>query len=398
MNNNDKNNITNLINIAKSISKNNILNFIKGLYDIDEYSMEHLWNIPIISLSEISSIINTSLSQKNKSEILEILNEEIFERIGDSEATFISFDDFVLNFTDKDIHEYKELLESGQIKEDYNAIIVYDESKFENIYLRLKETNKSQEDIDSDFLREASLIFTHERCHLNANILNCNTKEYKNDNKNIQVIDETELINGANLSLDEIDSLLDNGQPNIDISENDNEILIEILSEFITNYKDGDTPKDMIYRLVKLRGGKSMFETMDDTEVLAIYTLFPDKITKWLILGAYSDQRENLYNSLKRSIIGENLYDLTSEERLNNIARYCKNNKNVDTKQAETLKMLGVFNLEKSVNKSNIKNISNSQDVLINLSRLNETYIKKFLMQSINNIEFNDIRGDTYYD
>ena len=66
----------------------------------------------------------------------------------------------------------------------------------------------------------------------------------------------------------------------------------------MNNYQEGDSIEDCLFRIIKHREGKSKYDDMDDTEVLTMYTLFTEEVTKWATFGAYEEYRENILKQM----------------------------------------------------------------------------------------------------
>lgn len=367
-------NLDQLIEIAKEDSKNNILRFFKGMYNIDESVIGHLFDVPILSSYEDVEIIKTSLKTKNEDEILDILDSEIEASLGNSEAVFMRLDDLAINFSEEEIEEYNKKTKSGEIKEKYDCIIVYNPSKFKIIYQELNKKNKqnirnpkTQEELDKMFIRKVSQTFTHERCHLNADILELNTKDPQ----------DIEFVNGANYSMKEFDKAIDERKVDNDYSENTNEILMETLSEIITDYNYGDKVEDRLYDVIKQRGNGTLLENIKDTQQFLVYSVFPEELTEWLALGAYADKRKNLYKDLEHTMLGKNSFNIPTKNILEKAGNYCNDNKNLTPKQKEMLEMLGVKNLKKDITTNSIKNIANSDEVILNITENEASIVNK---------------------
>lgn len=276
-----------LIEKAKELSKEKFIAFAKGIFDTDAEVWEHLWKVPIFSNCEVENIIATTLSTKSKEEISEILEYCIQDEIGESEAVFIPFYKFSSEFSEEEIKEYKEKVEDEIIKEEYEAVIVYNEDDLKEQLEELIEENskktspKSQEELNELFIKYVAAIFNHERCHLNANTLVCDTKTPELD----------ELVNGAEISLSEIGKNM-----GILASTKRNEVLIDTLSEMMMNYEKGDSIEDCLNKIMISRKGKSQYTDIDDEVVLQMYIKYPRQITKWAMFGAYDDIHINLLN------------------------------------------------------------------------------------------------------
>ena len=399
-----------LIETAKDDSKNKIIKFFKGMYNIDEDTIGHLFDVPIFSSYEDDKIIKTTLKSKSEDDILDILDEEIQLKLGDSEAAFMNLEEISGNekFSDEDIAEYKEKVAKGEIQEDYDSIIVYNPSKFKTMYKELIEKNKknfrnpkTQEELDEMFIKKCSQIFTHERAHINVDVLEKNS--------------DSIITNGANASINELDNFIDSSDNDDynekdekeelrkkyrgnylpkslisinkekykhdlydDYSENTNEILLEIFSEIITNYNYGDKIEDKLYDIIKQKGNKPLLEDINDTQEFLIYSVFPEELTKWLALGAYSDERKNLYKELESTILcKEKGFRISNSIIKDKVGNYCNANKNLSHKQVEMLEMLGVKNLEKKITIESIKNIANSDEVMLNIAENEDSIVNK---------------------
>lgn len=370
------NNFNNLIEKSKELSKEKFISFAKNIFHTDTNLWNHLRNTPIISNLQSKDIISTTLSTKNEKEIHSILDTCIEDELGDSEAAFIPFEKLAIEFSDEEINEYKNSI----INENYNAFIVYNEYKIKNHLKELIEENnkkvnkKSENELDNLFINYTSEIFTHEICHLNANILACDTKNSDLD----------ELVNGSELSQSNIDD-------NVALSDfykwsNRNEVLIDTLSKMIHNYQNGDTIEDCLYKIVKERNGKSQYNDFDDSTILSLYIIFPEQLTEWAMFGAYNDVHINLLEQ-KFNEVFSTKSELNNSQMLTEAKNYFNqmNYTNLSDKQIELrknmLEMLEPKKYEKQINLQDIKKVATSE---IAMSQLEECFISvKSTMQTL---------------
>ena len=172
-----------IFGIKKQKSKEDFLRFVTGIYGVDECVFDHIWEIPVIAPWDGNTLVKTSLSTKTKDELVKMIDGFIGSELGDEYGCFISLSKMRQKFTKAELNEWNEKLNNGELKLDYNAIIVYNEPKFYELYEMFMEQGKdfdeplSQEDIDNAFVRDIKETITHERCHLNANCLVTEIKE-----------------------------------------------------------------------------------------------------------------------------------------------------------------------------------------------------------------------------
>jgi len=372
--NNNLENFDEIIAKAQEISKEKFLKFAKGIYGIDEDTFKHLWEVPIIPTYKCDEIISTTLSTKNEDDIIEILDEVIEDEINNY-AVFIPFQRFYLEFEDEEIAEYRKKLENGEIEEKYNSVIVYDEAALKKLYrdeLKKKTNEKSLEDFNNGFANFVASIFTHERCHLNANTLVCDTK-------NIEIDDLQ--INGGEIFID-----ANEGTTPYDIEkwEQRNEVLIETLASMIHNYEYGDTVKDCLYKIIEARGDKPGYDEIseeDEKMVLSSYIIAPEKLTEWIMLGAYEDIRVNFLKDKITKIFGSNT-DLNIKQVNSKIKEYCENldNNTLSTQQIKMFNIIGIKDIERQVTKSDFKDLAISVPAIEQLNN-SEKDIKSILQE-----------------
>ena len=173
----DREKLNKLIEKAKQESKDDFLKFITDIYDVNKSIFNHIWKVPVISPFDRDILVKTSLSTKTKEELLDIVDNFINNELGNAEGCFISLNKMQSYFTEQELKEWQEKINSEELKLDYNAIIVYNESKLQKDYKELEQINstkanpKTQEELEQFFTNYIKGIITHERCHLNANCL-----------------------------------------------------------------------------------------------------------------------------------------------------------------------------------------------------------------------------------
>ena len=358
----DKDKFNEIIERSKQGSKEDFLRFVTGIYGIDEHIFEHIWDVPVIAPSEGDTLVTTSLSTKTEDELLGIVNKFISEELGQEDGCFISLDKIAVKFTAEELEEWKKKLDNGEANINYNAIIVYNETELQKKYNELIKANsankKTRTEIDKIFYNYVKGVITHERCHLNANCLVTEIRPH-------EVISEE--INGAEISSLEQDDYFmkkENNRGNLKDYSNRNEVLIDTLSQIMNNYQEGDTIEDCLYRIIEKRKGKSQYMHLDDREVLTMYTLFPDELTRWATFGAYDFIRENKLQKM--------LFDVCGTDML---LQPCQFNKKVEEyvatleedilseKQVKMLGMLG-FSIRKKIYKDAIKEVAISERAL----------------------------------
>lgn len=353
-----------LIERAKEGSKEDFLRFVTSIYDVDECIFDHIWKVPVIAPWNGDILVNTPLSTKTEDELLDIVDEFIANELEDADGCFISLDKMESEFTDEELKEWQKKLDSGELKLDYNAIIVYNEPELQKQYKELVKTNsekakpKTQEKLDKIFVDYVKGVITHERCHLNANYL---ITEVRNNEL------ASEEVNGSEISSFEQDDIL-TGKRNSKVDQADysdrNEVLIDTLRQMINSYHEGDTIEDCLFRIIKDRGKKSQYTKLDDTEVLTMYTLFPEELTKWAIFGAYDFVRENKLQKMLIDVCGTDV-PLNSNQLKKKVEKYVTTLEEgtLSEKQTQMLEMLG-FSISKKIDKEEIKEVATSKKAL----------------------------------
>lgn len=353
-------NFEELIDKSKELSKKKFLAFAKGIYDVDETVFEHLWDVPVIPSYKGDSLITTTLSTKDEDDILDILDEVIESKLGKSEAVFIPFDALEFEFEDDEKEEYKSRLNNGEIEENFNAFIAYNESKFKKDLKELFDSNdnklhkKTEEELHSIFIEYAAKIFTHERCHLNANTLQVILKEFDPNMEDFEKeeLEITEEINGAMGSFDSKNDY-----------NNENEVLLETFSDMIFAYKQGDSLEDC---LQKVLNDGNLFTDINPNIVNKVrisMVLFTDEIIEWAMFGAYEATRRNVLLEKINSVFGENNEALINTDIIRKTKEYCKSSLDtpLSAKQIQMLETLGIKNL---ITQQDMKDVAMSEGAM----------------------------------
>lgn len=311
-----------LIEQAKEMSIEKILNFAEELYGINRKSWEQLCKIPIAATYEDEVIFPFEISSTNRDEILDSIDECVEEKIGKSEAAVIPFDNIYAGLSDEIVQRCQKGIEDGSIKLDYYNVIVYNEAKLKRIFMELFEagtkTNppRTMEEIKEDYLNMVSETFIHERMH---------------------IITDNPLLPEDNLEYNKDD-------------EDNNEVLIDTMAKIIQVYSKGDTIEECLHRVIKTRGRTTSYDGIDDREVLSMFMLYPNEISSWLMQDAHDKQKNNIYQEKHEAVIGERV-SYRKERMLNKVGEYF--NKTISPnlecdeyeRRKEMLEMLGVKNI-----------------------------------------------------
>ena len=358
----DKNKFDELIERAKQGSKDDFLRFATGIYGVDESMFNHIWEVPVIAPWEGDTLVTTALSTKTEDELLDIVDNFIANELGNEDGCFISLDKMAVEFTDEELEEWKKKLDSGELKLDYNAIIVYNDANLQKQYKELLQSDsaktKSQEELEKVFVEYVKGVITNERCHLNANY-------YVTEVKNNEF--SSEEINGSDMSSWEQDDHI-TGKKDTRVDQTDysdrNEVLVDTLSQMMNNYQEGDSIEECLFKIIEERGGKSQYTNLDDREVLTMYTLFPEELTEWATFGAYDFIRENKLKKMIIDVCGTDI-PLKSSQLTKKVEEYVKTLKedSLTEKQKEMLEMLG-FSISKKINKEDLKEVATSERAL----------------------------------
>ncbi len=360
----EKDKFNGLIERAIKGSKDDFLRFVTGIYGVDECVFDHIWDVPVIASWEGDTIVTTSLSNKTEDEILDIVDKFIAGELEDAEGCFIPLNKMAVEFTVKELEEWKNKLDSGELKLDYDAIIVYNEPSLQKQYRELVKENsekakpKTQEELDKIFVDYVKGVITHERCHLNAAYL---VTEVRN-NKFV-----SEEINGAEMSTWEYDDILTekiNSKVDYTDYSDRNEVLVDTLRQMMNNYKEGDSIQDCLFKIIEDREGKGQYTDIDDREVLTMYTLFPEELTEWATFGAYDFIRENKLQKKIMDVCGTDV-PLEFGQLKKKVKEYVDQLEegSLSDKQTQMLEMLGI-SISRKINKEEVKELATSERTL----------------------------------
>ena len=374
----DKDKFNELIERAKQGSKDDFLRFVTGIYGVDECIFDYMWDVPVIAPWNGDTLVTTSLSTKTEDELLDMVDEFIANQLGDAEGCFISLDKMALEFTEEELEEWQEKLDRGELKLDYNAIIVYNESELQKQYKELVKENsskgkpktKTQEELEQLFVDYVKGVITHERCHLNANYLVTEVDKYMDEGVEKAELSSSE-VNGASLTNIEQSNIITSGRDTVIINKyNDerNEVLVDTLSKMMNSYQEGDSIEDCLLRIIKDRDGKSQYAVLDDREVLTMYTLFPEELTEWATFGAFDFIRENKLQKMIKNVCGTDM-PLKLSQLKKKVEEYVTTLEDgtLSNKQTEMLEMLG-FSISRKIEKEDMKEVATSEKALGALS------------------------------
>ena len=402
----DKNKFDELIERANKGSKDDILKFVTGVYDVDEDLYDYMWKVPVIASYNGDTLITTPLAYKAEDELLDIIDEFIDYELGEDDGCFISLDKMQDRFyTDE---EFKKWLENSdqdvtnvydgldpkkrelELKKKYkefvnnefgkwyknlgfNSIIVYSESELQKKYKELensKNKTNTQEELYQIFENYVKGVITHERCHLNANYFITELDEYIDEGMKKTELTSSE-VNGASLTNIEQSNIITSGEDTAIINkynEERNEVLVDTLSQMMIVYQEGDSIEDCLFKIIKNRDGKSQYTKLDDREVLTMYTLFPEELTEWATFGAYDFIRENKLRKMIIEVCGTDM-PLKPELFNKKVREYITTLEDgtLSEKQKEMLEMLEV-SISKKIDKEDMKEVATSEKALGALS------------------------------
>lgn len=395
-----------LIERANKDSKDDILKFAKGVYDIDEEFYDYMWNVPVIASYAGDTLLAMPLCYKTEDELLDIIDEFIDYELGEDDGCFISLDKMQDRFyTDE---EFKKWLENSdqdvtnvydgldpkkrelELKKKYkefvnnefgkwyknlgfNSIIVYSESELQKKYKELensKNKTNTQEELYQIFENYVKGVITHERCHLNANYFITELDEYIDEGMKKTELTSSE-VNGASLTNIEQSNIITSGEDTAIINkynEERNEVLVDTLRQMMIVYQEGDSIEDCLFKIIKNRDGKSQYTKLDDREVLTMYTLFPEELTEWATFGAYDFIRENKLRKMIIEVCGTDM-PLKPELFNKKVREYITTLEDgtLSEKQKEMLEMLEV-SISKKIDKEDMKEVATSEKALGALS------------------------------
>ncbi|MBR3249675.1 MAG: hypothetical protein IKF83_03130 [Clostridia bacterium] len=125
-------------------------------------------------------------------------------------------------------------------------------------------------------------VITHERCHANAT--------YRIDEG---IPGEVTTIYGARgkniLAFD---------------GENEDEAITETIASMIMKYREGNDIEDCLLKTINARG-KNPLDGIDDKKVIMLMSIFPEELTRWVMLGAHGNSYHNLLEEREKEIFGE---------------------------------------------------------------------------------------------
>lgn len=393
-----------LIEKAKQESKRDFLNFITGVYGLDTSLYEHIFEIPVIGRYDADELVTTALSTKTEDELFEIINEEINKKEAWKNNNDIAI---YMNFDDINDLNQKEKEELYSITK-FNAVIVYNYSLLKDLIKR-DSKKLTEEELFNKYLKIMKETITHERIHINnaymdiylekVNIKDLNEEQEKDDSESeIEHIENSDTIQYPNIkglniaeknakthkneqlmreNIEELNGAEANLRYDIDLMEisdyeeyweNNNEVLVETITQMISNYENGDSLNQCLRKVIEERNGETIYPGVDDKIVLGTYILFTKELTDWMIFGAYDSIRENKLQKLIKMTCGTDM-PLSSNELKKRFENYINTLKegSLTDDQIEMIKMLG-FEIERGITKGEIKEEATSERTLDGIS------------------------------
>ena len=254
-----------LINQAKDLSKERILAFAQEIYGTPQNYWNHLWETPIVPTYDSDSIFPVELSTIDSDELLDIIDGLVESEIDNEEAVYIPFEKIFAELPKEAQKEYEELVKSGSIDDPYRSVIVYN-GMIEGA--KQSTSNIPQEQINRDFTNLISKVFTHERLHLNTNILIPDPEE----------LNPNQVRHQYGVRFNDITKPL-----GYDFEDYD-EVLIDTMALLIENHSQGANIENTLEEIITNRNGKSSYEDYDDRPVLVLFSLFPEELSEWTLI------------------------------------------------------------------------------------------------------------------
>ena len=314
----------------EKISKNKFIKFVKDIYGYNEVIFKHIINIPVMSNEKI-------YKEKIFDGKENFIDECITEKMNKSEIGYIKFHEFEAKMTLEEIEEWQKLLNINNYEEEYDAIIIYNNKKIQKKYEEFKQKNKEEQDIlNSAFASEIEKKIIYQLCDINFN--------YYEEQNNLKIE-----------------------------YKNINDSLLEILAQMINNHKKQNEIIDCIYEIA-YGSQKDSYKYKNNNYLnsLAIFTLFSEQLTKWMLFGAYEENYENKLRNFIAKIVGENC-NIEEVDFKSKIQNYIKDKK-ISSKQKEILSILGF------IKKENNNCIREEKDVNTDMIKVNKIgFIKKVL-------------------
>lgn len=390
-----------LVEKASQESKEDFLKFAKGIYGVDENIFEHIFGIPVIGRYDADEIVTTSLSTKTEDELLEMVNEAINGKDvwNDKEdvAKYFNLDESIK------LNPQERIEWDNLIKE--NTVIVYNNVLF-NESIKADSSKLSKEELYNKYKRIMKESITHERVHINnayydINLVKMTKQEIENEkelffnedeeilsyNEDAEVLpyskdayyegmrEEQQELNGAESSPRyDIDDSLEH-EKYIDYWKDNNEVMVEAITQMMSNYENGDTLNKCLKKLLKGRDGKTIYPGVDDRVVLSTYILFTEELTEWMMFGAYNSVRENKLQKKIMDVCGTDM-PLPSNKLMKNLEKYIStiDEESLSKEKVEMLEMLGV-SINRKIDEDQMKQAATSEKALNNLGEA-EVFIK----------------------
>lgn len=343
-----------LIERAKSLSKEKIAAFCQEQYGMDPSLLEELWVTPIISTGECEELFFVQLENVGQDEMGDKIAECVDAELGDEPMAVIPTSDIISELPFEAINEYDSKVESGEIVPELDCAIVYDEEALVTMYEEHIEAGTEagylKEQIEGIFLEDIAKHFTHERIHVITNKL-------------IITYQDSEKIG------------LEDYNP---VYQDDSEVLIDTLARIISAHEPGQSIEDDLEKTLKDRKNilqrrqtKSYYSDKEDTLVTAIYALFPQELSRWIMFDARDTNIPNQFIAKCDEVLGSGTRP--RGEALFNKVGDCFNESytqklepNQLSKTQQLLELVGVRNicLQYKVSKEALKKIAFSEEAM----------------------------------
>ena len=154
----------------------------------------------------------------------------------------------------------------------------------------------------------------------------------------------------------------------------------------LNTYFEGDRIEDCLKNIIEARNGKNEYENIDDSVVLAIFTLFPDEMSNWIMFGAYEEKYKNLYKEKNIEVFGNSKVP-RREQMLRKVSEYF--NKEYVNKQ---MNKVDLIRKKEMLEKLGVKNLEIPQDKGIDKEELAQLATSEIAMEQLDG-SFDDIKA-----
>ena len=190
-------------------------------------------------------------------------------------------------------------------------------------------------------------VITHERCHANAT--------YRIDEG---IPGEVTTIYGARgkniLAFD---------------GENEDEAITETIASMIMKYREGNDIEDCLLKTINARG-KNPLDGIDDKKVIMLMSIFPEELTRWVMLGAHGNSYHNLLEEREKEIFGEHPETASILGKpvcnyFNNMDKSSLTDEQIQ-KRSKMLELMGI-KIKDLIGLDEIKELAESEEAMKNL-------------------------------